>query len=251
MLLNAKNLPHKTGIYKIENLINHKVYIGQSKDIYRRYHSHHKFDCYNDEKSSYNFQIYQAIRKYGEENFTIDVVELCDENLLDERECYWIKYYNSYHNGYNATEGGQYWSENIHSEETERKRAETRAKNHTFQGEKHPRAKLSNEEVIYIRQRYKDGETIKEIYQDYQTLYANIDTFRRIILGQTYKNVGNIPNKNEIRFTNAKLTADQVKEIRRRYKEEKISYAKLGTEYGVTSGAIASIIQRKTYRHIK
>ena len=88
----------------------------------------------------------------------------------------------------------------------------------------------------------KHTRKIKEIYEDYQALYANINTFRRIILGQTYKNVGNIPNKNEIRFTNAKLTADQVKEIRRRYKEEKISYAKLGTEYGVTSGAIASII---------
>ena len=72
--------------------------------------------------------------------------------------------------------------------------------------ENHPRAKLSNEEVFNIRQRYIDGESVNEIYQDYQHLYSNQDTFKRIVLGQSYTTVGNIPTKEQIRHTNAKLT---------------------------------------------
>ena len=48
-----------------------------------------------------------AIRKYGKNNFSVEVLEECQENLLDERERYYIKYYNSYNEGYNLTLGGQ------------------------------------------------------------------------------------------------------------------------------------------------
>lgn len=248
---NAENLPHKTGIYKIENLINHRVYIGQSKDIYKRYHSHHKSDCYNIKSPAYNFQIYQAIRKYGEENFIINVLEICEENQLDEKECYWIKYYNSYKNGYNATEGGQYWSNNIHSEETEKKRKKTRELNQSLKGQNHPRAKLTNNEVINIRQRYIDGESVKEIYQDYKLIYKNINTFRRIVLGKTYKEVGNIPTKENIRYTNAKLTTDQVKEIRFLYETTNTSLTELSKKYNVSAGTISNVVYYKTYKNIK
>ena len=47
------------------------------------------------------------MRKYGIENFTIEVIEeVADEQSLNEREIYWIEYYNSYGHGYNATKGG-------------------------------------------------------------------------------------------------------------------------------------------------
>ena len=58
-----------------------------------------------------------------------------------------------------------------------------------------PRAKLTNQQVWDIRQRYINGESIKEIYQDFKDLYKNEGTFKRIVLGQTYKTVGNIPQK--------------------------------------------------------
>ena len=76
---NADNLPHKSGIYKITNLINNHSYIGQAVDIYKRYHYHHKYDYKNEKYTS--FQIYQAFNKYGLDNFEIEVVELCDTNL--------------------------------------------------------------------------------------------------------------------------------------------------------------------------
>lgn len=51
--------------------------------------------------------LYQAIRKYGVENFSFEVLEECDISLLDEKEVYYINLYNSYKEGYNATLGGQ------------------------------------------------------------------------------------------------------------------------------------------------
>lgn len=250
-MINSNNLPKSSGIYKIENLINKKVYIGQSNNIYKRYHFHHKSDCFNENSPAYNFQIYQAIRKYGIQNFSIIVLELCDIDKLNEKEIFWINYYDSFKNGYNRTPGGQNWSENIHSLETEEKRRLTREKNDSLKGEKHPRAKLSNDEVINIRQRYINGETVEDIYKDYYKKYQHIGTLKRIIFGQTYKEVGNIPTKENIRYTNAKLNADQIKEIRKRYKEENTSFAKLRKDYGVTAGAIGGIIQGKSYKHIE
>ena len=94
-----------SGIYKIENLINHHVYIGLSKDIPNRWRGH-KSNYNNPNCKDYNMVIYKAMRKYGIENFTFEVIEECNEELLNQREQYWIAYYDSYYNGYNSTLGG-------------------------------------------------------------------------------------------------------------------------------------------------
>lgn len=94
-----------SGIYKIENLINHHVYIGLSKDILNRWRSH-KSNYNNPNCKDYNMVIYKAMRKYGIKNFSFEIIEKCSEELLNQREQYWIAYYNSYHNGYNSTLGG-------------------------------------------------------------------------------------------------------------------------------------------------
>lgn len=88
----------KKSIYKIENKINHKIYIGQSVNPYQRFYQH----C-NDNKNS---AIHNAIIKYGVENFELTILEENIENY-NEREKYWIQYYNSLEKGYNCTEGGE------------------------------------------------------------------------------------------------------------------------------------------------
>ena len=94
-----------SGIYKIENLINHKVYIGLSKDISNRWRGH-KSNYNNPNCKDYNMVIYKAMRKYGIKNFTFEIIEKCNEELLNQKEQYWIAYYDSYYNGYNSTLGG-------------------------------------------------------------------------------------------------------------------------------------------------
>lgn len=100
-------------IYKTTNLINGKIYIGQTHNLSDKYIGSGK-------------NLKRAIKKYGKENFTKDVIEYCDsDDQLNEREKYWITYYNSKDKniGYNLTYGGQTgWYKNCkHSEETKRK----------------------------------------------------------------------------------------------------------------------------------
>ena len=105
------------GIYKITNRINGKIYIGQSIHIEKRFRQHQTESYYQGKH--YNKILYQAIRKYGLENFTFEILEECSQDMLNEKEIYWIKYYDSYNNGYNATLGGEnnFFSINIPSEE--------------------------------------------------------------------------------------------------------------------------------------
>ena len=92
----------KKDIYKITNLINGKCYIGQTTDSKRRF-SEHRAKGYGAEK---NKILYYAFDKYGIENFSFEIIESQIENY-NERERYWIRYYDSFENGYNATEGGE------------------------------------------------------------------------------------------------------------------------------------------------
>lgn len=100
-------------IYKFFNNINSKVYIGQTLKESRRFWEHK-----NCKGESY---FHNAIKKYGFENFSYEVLERVDESLLDERETYWISYYDSTNKskGYNLESGGNFGKH--HSEETKQK----------------------------------------------------------------------------------------------------------------------------------
>ena len=98
----------QTGIYKIENKVNGKVYIGQSVNIRKRIMTH-KYNANNPKiGKAHDLYIYSAIRKHGIENFDFSIVELCDKSELDEKERYWIAYYksNQSNHGYNLNDGG-------------------------------------------------------------------------------------------------------------------------------------------------
>jgi len=103
------------GIYGLRNRVNNKWYIGQSVDIKNRWEVGYKtYHCKKQRK------LYNALIKYGYENFDKIVLEICslDENLLTEREDHWIKFYNSINNGYNIREAS---SKGKVSEETKLK----------------------------------------------------------------------------------------------------------------------------------
>ena len=70
------------GIYKITNKINQKIYIGQSVNISKRWTAHRN-GAFNPNNGQYNTPLYKAIRKYGIENFTFEILEECAINELD------------------------------------------------------------------------------------------------------------------------------------------------------------------------
>ena len=91
-------------IYIIKNKINNKVYVGQTKvSIKLRFQNH-----LSAARCGKDYIIGKAIRKYGEENFYIELLEECLASELNEREMYWIAFYNSTDNkcGYNMSLGG-------------------------------------------------------------------------------------------------------------------------------------------------
>ena len=81
-------------VYKITNKINQKCYIGSSIRVNKRWQQHIN-DANNPNNEKYNYPLYQAFRKYGIENFTFEIVEQCGIEQLDERERYWINYYDN------------------------------------------------------------------------------------------------------------------------------------------------------------
>lgn len=105
---NESKFKDKIGIYSIKNLINKKVYIGQTlNSFYKRFLLHQwklKNNCHDNKylQNSYN--------KYKDENFIFSVVESFDKKNIEkinEREKYWISYYRELELSYNLQDGGQ------------------------------------------------------------------------------------------------------------------------------------------------
>ncbi len=121
------------GIYKITNKINNKCYIGKSSNIESRF-EYHKMN-YQTSKE-WNKTLYKAFRKYGLENFIFEIIEKIEDynDLCNEREKYWISYYDSKRKGYNATDGGDGGV--------------------TVENPRQKYGKLTEKEVVYLRKRY-------------------------------------------------------------------------------------------------
>lgn len=91
------------GIYKITNLENQKVYIGQSVNLQERLTTHIKSGIGIDTP---NNKMYQDMKKLGVENFSFEILEKCLPAQLNEKEKYWISFYHGQDFGYNSTKGG-------------------------------------------------------------------------------------------------------------------------------------------------
>lgn len=94
------------GIYRITNIETQQMYIGQAKDIRERWREHCKCGLRIDTPGSN--KLYPNMIKYGIENFTFELMEKCDNaSQLNEKEKYWIEFYDTYHNGLNNTQGNK------------------------------------------------------------------------------------------------------------------------------------------------
>lgn len=106
-----------TGIYKITNILNNKVYIGQAMDIQNRIREHKELlnrNCHPNNHLQHSWNL------YGDEKFIFSAIEKCDKEILTEREQFWIDFYGGINsdNTYNQRDAG---SHGTHSEETKLK----------------------------------------------------------------------------------------------------------------------------------
>lgn len=103
-------LPQVPAIYLLTNLVNGKRYIGQARNLRKRWYWHRNAAC-GAPDSSYQQKtaIARAMRKYGVANFSLTIIEHCAQASLDGRESHWIAYLNTMvPAGYNLTAGGSH-----------------------------------------------------------------------------------------------------------------------------------------------
>lgn len=121
------------GIYKIENLINGKIYFGQSTNVEDRLAHHKSKQRHGSHENDY---LQRSWDKYGEENFEFKMIVTCAEDDLDNLERKYIKLFDSMNRakGYNFESGG---NRNKHMSEESRKKM-SEAKIGMYDGEKNP-----------------------------------------------------------------------------------------------------------------
>lgn len=148
-------------VYVTTNHINGKKYIGQ-----RKYDKQGKWKEYLGS----GIILSRAIKKYGKENFSKQIIEECvSKQHLNEREKYWIKFYNATENEnfYNIADGGNGGNtiSGYSSDELERYK-EFKSVLHKItapKGEKAPNSKLTNAQVLTIIELLKENSHISEI----------------------------------------------------------------------------------------
>lgn len=226
------------GIYKITNKINGNAYIGQSVDIEKRWKSHKK-RAYCSTGKEFEKTLYRAIRKYGLDNFRFEVLEECSENNLNELEYYYIQKYDTYQNGYNETPGGD-CRDNV-------------------KDEKHPKTKLTNEQVYYIRECYKNHCLQEDIYKEFCHLIG-LSGFKKIWNGSSWQDIHmdvyTEENKNFFKYvrnskSNNNIPKEIIIDIRQRIKNgEEIN--KIYLDYqNIPRQNYLNICKNKTYKHIQ
>lgn len=240
------------GIYKYTNKTNGHNYIGQSINLEMRQYAH-KSSAFNEATKDYNSQFHQAVRKYGWENFDYEIIaELTPEEYtkegLDALERYFIKYYDSFHNGYNATEGGD---NNPH-------RAQ--------KGSANGRALLTEEDVIYIRECYNAHIPFREVYAEYQDKISKRG-LQKVWWFDTWKDIYPEYHTEENKLwhaTKAKANASEIAANNKRcFTEEEVKIMRAEYDNGMTPkqiwlkyapdkawSTVYNVITRQTYKDI-
>lgn len=192
-------------IYIIKNIINDKVYIGQTSiGVANRWKQHIKPS--NIKKN--NYALYRAMTKYGVENFYYEILEDgIPIDKLDEKEIYYIQKYDSYKNGYNSTKGGD------------------------------GRVINKIEDMEYIINKIKQGV---EIYQIAKELNVSATTINRAAkaYGINYR-LSSLKPSSYYSEKSKKISRDEI----RKYKNQGLSHAEIGNIMGINSRTVSRIVK--------
>ena len=225
-----------TGIYKVTNKENGLMYIGKGKNILDRWYEHKRESYCSDEvwktnKRGEQTYFHRALRKRTPEDFTWEIIEECSEELLNEREIYWITYYHTYiHDplckGYNMTKGGDGYS--------------------CGGGENAPGCKITKEQADLIKQKLKERWTIKQI----QELVPEIgsSSISNINYGKTWFD----PNeKYPISINNGhrKFSDKEVLKIRQEW-QQGLNIQDLADKYNINRDGMSELVRGITYTNV-
>lgn len=231
-------------IYLIKNLVNNKIYIGQTKNKNSRW-SQHKFSAKNNKS---NMLITRAISKYGASSFSFEIIacsySLDDINYLEQII---ITQYNSTNPdiGYNLKPGGN----NIERTDVEKQLISKGLKNY-YKNNRGPRygVKLSEEtkrkqSVAMIGSK---GTNLGKKFSDQWKKNISKSLIGRKFSEESLKKLSeshigkSAPNR--------KLTKDQAGEIRELYRSGDYSQKTLGQMFNITQATVYSILHNKTYK---
>lgn len=212
---NKVEISNHAGIYGFQNIYNGKWYVGKAKNLYNRYQDHH-----NDWKTNPNKQFYQAIQKYGWDNFNYYILkeysEIPSNEELSSAEEFFIKQKDAYRNGYNASDKS---SGGFYSKEHKDKCCEILDEINTKQkNENHPRTDFSKDEILQIFSYAMQGAPVGWVYQQYKTHHITYESFKRIYQGEHFRDY--LPEGWEKRprvSTNATLWGSWVIDIKTRF----------------------------------
>lgn len=213
------------GIYKI-NFNNGKSYIGLSANVQKRLIQHLKA---ND-----NLPVHKAIKKYGLIDENIEILEsfnTIDRKKLQEREIYWIQYYDTFNAGYNLTFGGDGASEGIHNVS----------------------AKLTQQQLDNLFTELIENKIlIKDLAFKYN---LSAEAISDINQGKRYYNNNyNYPLRPDTRFTSeqmkgingvnkpsSKFNQEQINEIITLLQENKLSFLEISEKFNCCENTISNI----------
>lgn len=236
-------------VYQFINKKNNKKYIGKTKDFNERLNEH----LYHA-KSGSHLPFHRALKKYGIDGFTYDIIEYFDaEEDSFKSEIKWIDYHktNIYKHGnsfgYNLTDGGDGVSGLIMSEESKQKMS----KAHEI---------FSDSEVLSILEDYKNGHdstiTLAEKYNcSPTTIYFIVSNIRYRHLNYDFSNFDEIKYKNKHKKgennSAAKFSNNTVIDILNEYSSGGVSTRQLSKKYNCSAKVIELILTGKSYGYIE
>jgi group I intron endonuclease len=207
----------KTGIYKILNTTNNKVYIGSATHIEKRWRDH---KWYLNHNIHHNSHLQSSWNKYGAEVFEFIILLECRIDDLLTNELKFILAHNSFDNncGYNVNDPEHKFLNRKHSEKTKQKLSLQKL------GDKNPMFGKCGDKHHNFNKKFSLEER-----HNMSLGYIGIPTHRQ---------------------TNVKLKAGDIIEIRKMYHEDKLSQPKIATIFNVTQAAISNIILKKSWSHV-
>ena len=244
-------------------MVNEKVYIGQSKNVNKRKNKHFTLLRHNKHN---NKHLQSAWNKYSEKNFVFEIIESFesyDPDIINEREIFWIKYYNSFNKdfGYNNTSGGDGIKNYQHTEEAKKKISEASKKQKLSKEHKEALLKSitgrkkSEEELKKLSNAAK-GRKISEWHKEQlrkgREAYKITDEVRKKIsdsrkgfkMSEEQKQKLSRINKGKP-SNNKKLSDEDIENIKQIFeKDKKASVVEIAKQYNVSCSSIYGIRQK-------